>query len=148
MSKKSYLFTSESVSEGHPDKVCDRISDTVVDAFLAADPEKLKGAQGSDVVLVDRASKRTVAFASVLKAESSVFLTTPRCVPMTWWANTNLYRARLFSRVDLSHWYCASTEAVGPVVDSPRALFAPTAVPHCLRAAKRIHNSHPSDFPR
>ena len=39
MSTKSYLFTSESVSEGHPDKVCDRISDTVVDAFLAADPE-------------------------------------------------------------------------------------------------------------
>ena len=39
MSKKSYLFTSESVSEGHPDKVCDRISDSVVDAFLAADPE-------------------------------------------------------------------------------------------------------------
>ena len=34
----SYLFTSESVSEGHPDKVADRVSDTVVDAFLAADP--------------------------------------------------------------------------------------------------------------
>ncbi len=39
MAKSEYLFTSESVSEGHPDKVCDRISDTVVDAFLAADPE-------------------------------------------------------------------------------------------------------------
>jgi len=36
--KGEYLFTSESVSEGHPDKVADRISDTVVDAFLAADP--------------------------------------------------------------------------------------------------------------
>jgi S-adenosylmethionine synthetase len=34
----SYLFTSESVSEGHPDKVADRISDTVVDAFLSQDP--------------------------------------------------------------------------------------------------------------
>ncbi len=33
-----YLFTSESVSEGHPDKVADRISDTVLDAFLGADP--------------------------------------------------------------------------------------------------------------
>src|SRR6201993_3677069 len=33
-----FLFTSESVSEGHPDKVPDRISDTVLDAFLAADP--------------------------------------------------------------------------------------------------------------
>jgi S-adenosylmethionine synthetase len=36
--KKDYLFTSESVAEGHPDKVCDRISDAVVDLFLAADP--------------------------------------------------------------------------------------------------------------
>jgi len=36
--KGRYLFTSESVSEGHPDKVCDRISDAVVDAFLSHDP--------------------------------------------------------------------------------------------------------------
>jgi len=35
---RSYLFTSESVSEGHPDKVCDRISDMVVDTYLAKDP--------------------------------------------------------------------------------------------------------------
>ena len=33
-----YIFTSESVSEGHPDKICDRISDTVLDLFLEADP--------------------------------------------------------------------------------------------------------------
>ena len=39
MTRNSYVFTSESVSEGHPDKVADRISDTVVDAFIAADPE-------------------------------------------------------------------------------------------------------------
>jgi S-adenosylmethionine synthetase len=39
MSSRSYLFTSESVSEGHPDKLCDRISDAVVDAHLAALPE-------------------------------------------------------------------------------------------------------------
>ncbi len=39
MSRQNYLFTSESVSEGHPDKVCDRISDAVVDAYLAAMPE-------------------------------------------------------------------------------------------------------------
>ncbi|MFA6019199.1 MAG: methionine adenosyltransferase [Rhodospirillales bacterium] len=38
MSKADFLFTSESVSEGHPDKVCDRISDAVVDIFLTADP--------------------------------------------------------------------------------------------------------------
>jgi len=36
--KRDYLFTSESVSEGHPDKVCDRISDTVVDLYLSRDP--------------------------------------------------------------------------------------------------------------
>jgi len=38
MNKKSYSFTSESVSEGHPDKVCDRISDMVVDTYLAKEP--------------------------------------------------------------------------------------------------------------
>ena len=38
MSKENFLFTSESVSEGHPDKVSDRVSDAVVDLFLAADP--------------------------------------------------------------------------------------------------------------
>ena len=39
MSRLNYVFTSESVSEGHPDKVCDRISDAVLDAFLAEEPE-------------------------------------------------------------------------------------------------------------
>jgi S-adenosylmethionine synthetase len=38
MSRQNFIFTSESVSEGHPDKVCDRISDAVLDAFLAEDP--------------------------------------------------------------------------------------------------------------
>ena len=38
MSRLDYTFTSESVSEGHPDKVCDRISDAVLDAFLAEEP--------------------------------------------------------------------------------------------------------------
>ena len=39
MSRKNYNFTSESVSEGHPDKLCDRISDAVLDAFLSEEPE-------------------------------------------------------------------------------------------------------------
>ncbi len=39
MSRQNYIFTSESVSEGHPDKVCDRISDAVLDAFLREEPE-------------------------------------------------------------------------------------------------------------
>lgn len=38
MARQSYLFTSESVSEGHPDKVCDRVSDSIVDLFLGKDP--------------------------------------------------------------------------------------------------------------
>ena len=37
--RADYLFTSESVAEGHPDKICDRVSDSIVDAYLAADPE-------------------------------------------------------------------------------------------------------------
>ncbi|MDG1472132.1 MAG: methionine adenosyltransferase [Ascidiaceihabitans sp.] len=39
MSRQNYTFTSESVSEGHPDKVCDQISDAVLDAFLSEEPE-------------------------------------------------------------------------------------------------------------
>ncbi len=39
MSRQNFTFTSESVSEGHPDKVCDRISDAVLDAFLSEEPE-------------------------------------------------------------------------------------------------------------
>ena len=42
MARDSYLFTSESVSEGHPDKVCDQISDRIVDMFLTADPENAR----------------------------------------------------------------------------------------------------------
>ena len=38
MPKNNFLFTSESVSEGHPDKVCDRISDMVVDTYSSKDP--------------------------------------------------------------------------------------------------------------
>ncbi|WP_341863666.1 methionine adenosyltransferase [Gymnodinialimonas sp. 57CJ19] len=39
MARNNFLFTSESVSEGHPDKVCDRISDAILDAFLSEEPE-------------------------------------------------------------------------------------------------------------
>ncbi|MHB2211250.1 methionine adenosyltransferase [Methylobacterium sp. CM6257] len=45
MPRSNYLFTSESVSEGHPDKVCDRISDTVVDAYLSVMPEARLGVE-------------------------------------------------------------------------------------------------------
>ena len=39
MTRNDYVFTSESVSEGHPDKLCDRISDAILDAFLTEEPE-------------------------------------------------------------------------------------------------------------
>ncbi len=39
MARQNYLFTSESVSEGHPDKVCDQISDTIVDLIIGREPE-------------------------------------------------------------------------------------------------------------
>jgi S-adenosylmethionine synthetase len=38
MSRQDYVFTSESVSEGHPDKLCDRISDAVLDTLIAEEP--------------------------------------------------------------------------------------------------------------
>jgi len=45
MQEQKHLFTSESVSEGHPDKLCDRISDAVLDAFIEAEPEARVGAE-------------------------------------------------------------------------------------------------------
>ncbi len=41
--RQDYVFTSESVSEGHPDKICDRISDAILDAFMQADPQSRTG---------------------------------------------------------------------------------------------------------
>ena len=65
MSRQNYIFTSESVSEGHPDKVCDRISDAILDAFLAEEPEARVAAEtfattnrvviGGEVGLADQA---------------------------------------------------------------------------------------------
>jgi S-adenosylmethionine synthetase len=43
--KRDYVFTSESVSEGHPDKICDRISDAIVDTFLTAEPQARCGVE-------------------------------------------------------------------------------------------------------
>ena len=45
MSRQNYVFTSESVSEGHPDKLCDRISDAVLDTLLAAEPNARVGCE-------------------------------------------------------------------------------------------------------
>ena len=65
MSQSSYLFTSESVSEGHPDKVCDRISDTIVDLFLAADPS-------SRVACETLATTNKIVLAGEVRGPSSV----------------------------------------------------------------------------
>jgi S-adenosylmethionine synthetase len=43
--KNDFVFTSESVSEGHPDKICDRISDAVVDTYLSAEPQSRCGVE-------------------------------------------------------------------------------------------------------
>lgn len=45
--KEHYLFTSESVTNGHPDKLCDYISDSVLDAFLAQDPDSMVACESS-----------------------------------------------------------------------------------------------------
>ena len=50
--KKNFLFTSESVSEGHPDKVCDRISDMVVDSFLASEPQAISARAASRGLII------------------------------------------------------------------------------------------------
>ena len=65
MARSNFIFTSESVSEGHPDKLCDRISDAVLDTFLAEEPEARVAAEtfattnrviiGGEVGLTDQA---------------------------------------------------------------------------------------------
>ena len=45
MTSKKFLFTSESVTEGHPDKVCDQISDAILDEFLTKDPSSRVAAE-------------------------------------------------------------------------------------------------------
>tara|TARA_B100000609_G_scaffold197534_1_gene195110 strand:- start:839 stop:2002 length:1164 start_codon:yes stop_codon:yes gene_type:complete len=65
VSKDEYIFTSESVSEGHPDKVCDQISDTVLDLFLAAD-------KSSRVACETMATTNRVILAGEVRGPSSV----------------------------------------------------------------------------
>nr|WP_207160547.1 methionine adenosyltransferase [Rhodospirillum rubrum] len=65
VAQSEYLFTSESVSEGHPDKVCDRISDAIVDAFLAEDPH-------SRVALETMATTNFVVLAGEVRGPDSL----------------------------------------------------------------------------
>ena len=65
MRNGSYLFTSESVSEGHPDKVCDRISDAVLDAYLTADDQ-------SRVACETLATTNLIVLAGEVRCPSSI----------------------------------------------------------------------------
>jgi len=69
---KSFLFTSESVSEGHPDKVCDQLSDAVVDAMLAGDPSSRVACEclvttGQVVVAGEITTKSVVNFNDLIR---------------------------------------------------------------------------------
>ena len=69
---RRYLFTSESVTEGHPDKICDQISDTILDTVLALDPESRVAAEvvvntGLVVVTGEISSNSTANFVKVVR---------------------------------------------------------------------------------
>ncbi|HAT86619.1 methionine adenosyltransferase [Cohaesibacter gelatinilyticus] len=65
MARKEFLFTSESVSEGHPDKICDRISDAIVDKFLEQDPY-------SRIAVETMATTNQVTLAGEVRGPSSI----------------------------------------------------------------------------
>ena len=72
MAIKDYLFTSESVSEGHPDKVCDQISDAILDAILAEDPDSRVACEaliktGLVVIAGEITSRARVEFGEIAK---------------------------------------------------------------------------------
>ncbi|MGF1566901.1 MAG: methionine adenosyltransferase [Nodosilinea sp.] len=71
---RRYLFTSESVTEGHPDKICDQISDTILDALLAQDPLSRVAAEvvvNTGLVLItgEISSQATVNYAALVRAK-------------------------------------------------------------------------------
>ena len=75
----SYFFTSESVSEGHPDKVADQISDAIIDNFLAFDPQSKVACEtlvttGQVVLAGEVKSQRTWMFKALLEASSTHWL--------------------------------------------------------------------------
>jgi S-adenosylmethionine synthetase len=72
MAGKDFLFTSESVSEGHPDKLCDQISDAILDAHLAGDPESRVACEslaktGMIVIAGEITSKAKVSYTEVAR---------------------------------------------------------------------------------
>src|SRR6266567_1365010 len=72
MAGKDFLFTSESVSEGHPDKLCDQVSDAILDAHLAGDPDRRVACEslaktGMVVVAGEITSKAKVNYSDVVR---------------------------------------------------------------------------------
>src|SRR4029077_11395611 len=72
MAGKDFLFTSESVSEGHPDKLCDQVSDAILDAHLAGDPASRVACEslaktGMVVVAGEITSKAKVGYVDVVR---------------------------------------------------------------------------------
>ena len=79
----SYLFTSESVSEGHPDKIADQISDALVDHFIAFDPESKVACETlvttGQVILAGEVKSKTYLDAqSIARGGDSRALATPK----------------------------------------------------------------------
>src|SRR6187551_3253903 len=72
MPLKDFMFTSESVSEGHPDKMCDQISDAILDALLKEDPHSRVACEslvktGMAVVAGEITSKAVVPYADITR---------------------------------------------------------------------------------
>ena len=72
MAGKDFLFTSESVSEGHPDKLCDQVSDAILDAHLAGDPNSRVACEslaktGMVVVAGEITSKAKVSYVDIVR---------------------------------------------------------------------------------
>src|SRR5260221_5048403 len=73
MDNEPRLFTSESVSEGHPDKVCDQVSDAILDAILTQDPEsrvacETMASRGFVVVTGEITTRAQIDFQEVVRA--------------------------------------------------------------------------------
>ena len=81
---RQYLFTSESVTEGHPDKMCDQISDAILDAILTEDPDARVACEtatttGLVLVLGEISTKTYVDFQAVVRDTHAVLPVSIRC---------------------------------------------------------------------
>jgi S-adenosylmethionine synthetase len=79
-----FLFTSESVTEGHPDKICDQISDTILDTLLAQDPRSRVAAEvvvNTGLVLITgRSPPKRMSTTSILLVKKLLKLVIPMLI--------------------------------------------------------------------